>query len=390
MEQPKQPASGQPATSGSKKKRYTISCRRPWNRSSRLTWPSGPSNAYSFSTAIHGIRRRSAASASRARVSSFSFTSSSSRAACHSWGETIVGVFMVSSFVAVAGLVSWRRAAPATAPRSRGPTEAAAPRPAPPRRARSRSLRRRRGKDPRLESLEALGPPVLVLVPRPGAGQTGLGEDDRRPSTVLLELDRHRARDAVGLVALPVEGEDDALRGSDLEVGALERVHRVAARLRHRNADAAAGSQVDLDGRGSPVPPGGQPPAHHLGAGPRLEHVLARGVERPSHLQLELVHPPFRSSRYCSTTSNLRSQRRRWRSIHPEASSSESALRLSRCSRPSTTRTITSASSSTRRCLLIAGFDTPVPAAAWPTVAGPRASRSTIRLRTGCDSAANE
>ena len=36
-----------------------------------------------------GIRRRSAASASRARVSSFSLTSSSSRAASHSCGETI-------------------------------------------------------------------------------------------------------------------------------------------------------------------------------------------------------------------------------------------------------------------------------------------------------------
>src|SRR4051812_48830218 len=70
------------------------SWRRPSNRSSRLTSPSGPSNPYSFSTAIHGIRRRSAASASRARVCSFSLTSSSSRARCHSSGVTIGGAFM--------------------------------------------------------------------------------------------------------------------------------------------------------------------------------------------------------------------------------------------------------------------------------------------------------
>ena len=58
------------------------------------TGPSGPSKRYSFSTAIRGIRRRSAASASRARVSSFSLTSSSSRAASHSCGDTIGGMFI--------------------------------------------------------------------------------------------------------------------------------------------------------------------------------------------------------------------------------------------------------------------------------------------------------
>src|SRR5918999_2081983 len=62
--------------------------------SSRLAGPLGPSNAYSFSTAILGIRRRSAASASRTRVSSFSFTNSSWRAASHSCGETIGGMFI--------------------------------------------------------------------------------------------------------------------------------------------------------------------------------------------------------------------------------------------------------------------------------------------------------
>src|ERR671919_1014552 len=60
-----------------------MSCVRPSNRSSRLALPSGPSKSYSFSTASHGIRRRWAASASRARVNSFSFTRSCSRAASH-------------------------------------------------------------------------------------------------------------------------------------------------------------------------------------------------------------------------------------------------------------------------------------------------------------------
>src|SRR5438094_2002993 len=70
-----------------------MSCRRPSNSSSRLALPLGPSKWYSFSTAIHGIRRRSAASASRARVNSFSFTSSCWRAASHSFGETVLGWF---------------------------------------------------------------------------------------------------------------------------------------------------------------------------------------------------------------------------------------------------------------------------------------------------------
>src|SRR5215813_1595874 len=71
-----------------------INCRRPSNRSSRLALPLGPSNSYGFSTASHGIRRRSAASASRARVNSFSFTRSAWRAASHSFSETTFGLFI--------------------------------------------------------------------------------------------------------------------------------------------------------------------------------------------------------------------------------------------------------------------------------------------------------
>src|SRR5215813_11929020 len=75
-----------------------INCRRPSNRSSRLALPLGPSNSYFFSTASHGIRRRSAASASRAWVSSFSFTRSCWRAASHSCDGTTFGISMFFSF----------------------------------------------------------------------------------------------------------------------------------------------------------------------------------------------------------------------------------------------------------------------------------------------------
>src|ERR1035438_8932809 len=71
-----------------------INCRRPSNKSSRLALPLGPSNSYFVSTAIQGIRRRSAASASRERVKAFSFTSSCWRAASHSCCDTIGGVFI--------------------------------------------------------------------------------------------------------------------------------------------------------------------------------------------------------------------------------------------------------------------------------------------------------
>src|ERR1700675_1384763 len=71
-----------------------ISCRRPSNTSSRLTLPLGPSSSYFLSTASQGIRRRSAASASRERVKPFSFTRSCCRAASHSCCDTIGGVFI--------------------------------------------------------------------------------------------------------------------------------------------------------------------------------------------------------------------------------------------------------------------------------------------------------
>src|ERR1700722_8629080 len=94
MEQPRHPCSGHPNTPGSKKARYTTNCGRPSNKSGRLTLPLGPSNSYFLSTASQGIRRRAAAMASRARVNSFSLTSSCWRAASHSCDDTTGGVFM--------------------------------------------------------------------------------------------------------------------------------------------------------------------------------------------------------------------------------------------------------------------------------------------------------
>src|SRR5579863_2736703 len=66
------------------------------NNSSRPTLPLGPSNSYFLSTASNGIRRRSAASASRERVKAFSFTRSCWCAASHSCCDTIGGVFIAT------------------------------------------------------------------------------------------------------------------------------------------------------------------------------------------------------------------------------------------------------------------------------------------------------
>src|SRR5206468_1298512 len=70
------------------------SCLRPSKRSSSVALPSGPSKTYFFSMCTRGSLRRSAASASRARVASFSLARSASRAACHSVAETTEGRFI--------------------------------------------------------------------------------------------------------------------------------------------------------------------------------------------------------------------------------------------------------------------------------------------------------
>src|SRR6478735_1379240 len=78
-----------------------ISWRRPSKRSSSDVGPFGPSNVYGLSTGVHGIRRRLAASASRARVCAFSSTSSALRAASHSSADTRGGVVMSKSVIAL-------------------------------------------------------------------------------------------------------------------------------------------------------------------------------------------------------------------------------------------------------------------------------------------------
>src|SRR5262252_755818 len=54
----------------------------------------GPLECVRLSTTIQGIRRRSAASASRDRVKAFSFSRSCSRTASHSCCDTIEGMFV--------------------------------------------------------------------------------------------------------------------------------------------------------------------------------------------------------------------------------------------------------------------------------------------------------
>src|SRR3954451_11533804 len=180
------------------------------------------------------------------------------------------------------------------------------------------------------------------------------------------------ARDA-GLVeeavddelAAPVEQVEQACRA----VRALEAVVLVDRHARH--AAALGGERVARPGQllllGEQVGAGGLP--------------LLRGHDGRQ------VHSC--SSRYSSTTSNRRSQRERWRSIQSAASLSASGSSERRCVRPSTTRVTTPVSSSTLRCLVIAGFDTPKPAVAAPTVAGPAARRSTMPRRIGWDNALN-
>src|SRR5690242_10915083 len=68
-----------------------ISCGRPSKMSASVTFPLGPSKTYSLSISTIGRLRRSMLRASRARVSSFSFSISSIRAARHCSREAIWG-----------------------------------------------------------------------------------------------------------------------------------------------------------------------------------------------------------------------------------------------------------------------------------------------------------
>src|SRR3984893_3834009 len=70
---------------------WAISWRLPPKRSASVTGPSGPSNTYSWSRATMGSLRRSALSASRERVYSFSLASSCRRASSHCSRDTTSG-----------------------------------------------------------------------------------------------------------------------------------------------------------------------------------------------------------------------------------------------------------------------------------------------------------
>src|SRR6266851_7889107 len=67
----------------------------PSNSSARFFLPPGESKTYFFSTLTQGSWRRSAARASRSRVSCFSLASSFLRAASHSSRDTIFGLSIV-------------------------------------------------------------------------------------------------------------------------------------------------------------------------------------------------------------------------------------------------------------------------------------------------------
>src|ERR1700730_11550226 len=70
---------------------WAISWRVPPKRSASVTGPSAPSNTYSWSMATMGSLRRSALSASRERVYSFSLASSCRRASSHCSRDTTSG-----------------------------------------------------------------------------------------------------------------------------------------------------------------------------------------------------------------------------------------------------------------------------------------------------------
>src|SRR5262249_44407857 len=74
---------------------------RPSNRSASVNLPCGPSKTYCFSILTQGSVRRAAANSSRSRVSSFSLAKSALRASSHSARETIFGLFMVFSSLAL-------------------------------------------------------------------------------------------------------------------------------------------------------------------------------------------------------------------------------------------------------------------------------------------------
>src|SRR5712671_427321 len=89
---------------------YTRSCERPRKRSASVALPWSVSNRYSLSTRTHGSSCRRRAISSLRRVSSFSASSSSSRAASHSLRVPVMCfVIALSPFGCASWFVRFRR-----------------------------------------------------------------------------------------------------------------------------------------------------------------------------------------------------------------------------------------------------------------------------------------
>src|SRR5215510_4656118 len=208
-----------------------------------------------------------------------------------------------------------------------------------------------------------------------------------------VNLDELDALGDVRSIPRPCEHQPRGRRDFPVLAAAAE---LLAVRAAHHQPQPAADAQVDLGDRRVPVRARRIPAAQQLCAGPGLEHRPRRrgkpalDADRRRILTPGLGHgPSFRSLSRSSAASNIRVQTTRCRSNHSAAATSGTTFRSSWCVRPSTVRTTTPARSSTFRCFEIVGFETPKPPVTTPTVAGPRARRSTIPRRIGWATALN-
>src|SRR5438132_4245789 len=249
-----------------------------------------------------------------------------------------------------------------------------------------------------LQAVEAALPAEAVLLSRPFVREPFLGYHHLGISLRLVELDGDESFHR-GLL-LPRPGVDQPLGSLDLPEGP-DQVHDIALRRLHAEAIAAAGSQID---RGARQREAGRPPPllEQLCLGERGEHALARRGKRPGNAQdlgrCRVVHahpaPPagrlgFRgdfaagSSRNLARDSNCWLQNSAYSAIQPAALRIGAATSCSRWTRPSRWRLTRPASSSTRRCLPIAGGEIETGADSSPTEASPRASRVRTARRVG-------
>src|SRR5262245_423846 len=247
------------------------------------------------------------------------------------------------------------------------------------------------------EIVEGRLPTLTMRSPRLFVRESTVGQHyGRAPVVERCEVHLDELGALVTRVSIPSPGEDETFWPGDFDV------RTTAAQLlpvgpAHYQPEAAAHAHVNLGDRRVPVGAGRPPTSQYLGARPGVEDGLRWGIEgplQPEHIRVRAHrqgHLPFAfcSSRYSSTTSNMRVQMARWRSNQSTASPSASRSSPSRWVRPSIVRTTTPASSSTLTCLEIVGFETPNPLVAAPIVAGPAPSRSTIPRRIGWARALN-